>query len=128
MGDAVTSQTLFNGSKRTIRKFTNVSDGSGESAIKKIDISGLIGAPSRVIIDRIWYTVSPTMSVSILYDHTSAANDLAFLANGSGYQDFRSFGGLVNSVPTDGPNDILFTTHNHTSGETYTIILDVRIL
>ena len=35
MADAVTSQTIQDGEKTAIMKFTNVSDGTGESAVKK---------------------------------------------------------------------------------------------
>ena len=35
MADAVTSQTLVDGEKTAVLKFTNISDGSGESAVKK---------------------------------------------------------------------------------------------
>ena len=35
MADAVTSQTIQDGEKTAILKFTNVSDGTGESAVKK---------------------------------------------------------------------------------------------
>ena len=41
MADAVTSQTLIDGPKHAVMKFTNVSDGSGESAVKKVDVSAL---------------------------------------------------------------------------------------
>ena len=41
MADAVTSQTLIDGQKTAIFKFTNISDGSGESAVKKVDVSAL---------------------------------------------------------------------------------------
>ena len=41
MADAVTSQTLFDGDKHVVMKFTNISDGSGESAVKKVDVSEL---------------------------------------------------------------------------------------
>ena len=41
MADAVTSQTLVDNPKTAIFKFTNISDGSGESAVKKIDVSAL---------------------------------------------------------------------------------------
>ncbi len=34
MADAVTSQTLFDGDKHVVMKFTNISDGTGESAVK----------------------------------------------------------------------------------------------
>ena len=33
MADAVTSQTIFDGERKAIMKFTNVSDGTGETAV-----------------------------------------------------------------------------------------------
>ena len=39
MADAVTSQTLVDGHQTAVLKFTNISDGSGESAVKKVDVS-----------------------------------------------------------------------------------------
>ena len=41
MADAVTSQTIFDGDKKVIQKFTNISDGTGESEVKKVDVSAL---------------------------------------------------------------------------------------
>ena len=41
MADVVTSQTIQDGEKIAVLKFTNVSDGSGESAVKKVDVSAL---------------------------------------------------------------------------------------
>ena len=41
MADAVTSQTLVDGEKTAIIKLTNISDGSGETAVKKVDVSAL---------------------------------------------------------------------------------------
>ena len=41
MADVVTSQTIQDGGRNLIMKFTNVSDGSGESAVGKVDVSAL---------------------------------------------------------------------------------------
>ena len=41
MADAVTSQTIVDGERNCVMKFTNVSDGTGESAVKKVDVSAL---------------------------------------------------------------------------------------
>ena len=41
MADAVTSQTIIDGAKNVVQKFTNISDGTGESAVVKIDVSAL---------------------------------------------------------------------------------------
>ena len=63
MADAVTSQTIQDGEKTAIVKFTNVSDGTGESAVKKVDVSALANnsagqACTSVSVSRIyWATV-----------------------------------------------------------------------
>jgi hypothetical protein len=41
MADTVTSQTIQDGDKIAVLKFTNASDGTGESAVKKVDVSAL---------------------------------------------------------------------------------------
>ena len=41
MADAVTSQTLSDGDSTAVMKFTNISDGNGESSVKKVDVSAL---------------------------------------------------------------------------------------
>ena len=41
MADTVTSQTIQDGERKAVLKFTNISDGSGESAVTKVDVSAL---------------------------------------------------------------------------------------
>ena len=41
MADAVTSQTIQDDNRKAVLKFTNISDGTGESAVTKIDVSAL---------------------------------------------------------------------------------------
>ena len=43
MADTVTSQTIQDGERVAILKFTNESDGTGEAAVKKVDVSALTG-------------------------------------------------------------------------------------
>jgi len=50
MADAVTSQTLLNTEKKAIFKFTNISDGSGEANVKKIDVSTLTWAKHTITL------------------------------------------------------------------------------
>jgi hypothetical protein len=45
MADAVATQTIQEDGKTAIFRFTNVSDGTGESAVNKIDVSGLSPDP-----------------------------------------------------------------------------------
>lgn len=52
MADAVTSQILLDTRFKTVMTFTNVSDGTGEAAVKKVDVSALTSSPDRVFIER----------------------------------------------------------------------------
>ena len=122
MGDAVTTQTLFSGSNKAIMSFTNLSDGTGETAVKKVDISALTGAPTIVTINRIWYHAAG-MAVVIAFDHTT--NDTVLTLSGDGMMDFRDFGGMPDPDSAGSTGDIVFTTSGHTAGDTYTIIVEV---
>ena len=42
MADTVTTQTIQDGGKTAVLKFTNESDGSGESSVKKVDVSASV--------------------------------------------------------------------------------------
>ena len=129
MADAVTSQTLIDGPKHAVMKFTNVSDGSGESAVKKVDVSALASsldgvACSEVVIERIWWQCNG-MKVQILFDATSNAFCIELGENQSGHHDYNSFGGLTNNAGSGKTGDILFTTLGHSAGDTYSIILEL---
>ena len=130
MADAVATQTLFDGSKRVIQKFTNISDGSGESAVKKVDVSALVNnsdgdACTGVVIERIWWQCIG-MKVKILFDATTDAFCIELGENQSGDHDYTSFGGLTNNAGSGKTGDINFTTVGHSSADTYTIILYLR--
>ena len=125
MADAVASQTLQDGDKSVVMKFTNISDGSGEAAVKKVDVSALQAqsgsgaACTGVTIQCVWYECNG-MSVDLLWDASTGV--LAWTLSGYGYFDFRSAGPLVNnaSSPT---GDVMFTTTGHASGDRYTVML-----
>jgi hypothetical protein len=130
MADAVTSQTLFDGPAHTVLKLTNVSDGTGESAVVKVDVSALESAYngvacSGVTIERIWWQCIG-MKVQILWDATSDAFCIELGENQSGNHDYRSFGGLTNNAGSGKTGDVKFTTVGASSADTYTIILYLR--
>lgn len=122
MADVVTSQTLVDGVKNVVMKFTNVSDSTGESAVTKVDVSALGAAPERVRIDRIIASTSG-MGVSILWGAT--ADVPAFVVGAGCHEeyDFRCFGGLTNNAGAGVTGDIKFTTIGAAANSTYTIIL-----
>jgi len=127
MADAITSQTIFDGVKKAVLKFTNISDGTGESAVVKVDVSTLVDAPTKVTINKIWFTTDG-MAVRMLWDATTDVLTYAVAANQTGFLDFSSFGGIKNNAGSGVTGDLLFTTVGHTAGDSYSIILEVNKL
>ena len=130
MADAVTSQTLFYGDKHVVMKFTNISVGTGESAVKKVDVSALESdingnTCTSVAIEKIWWQCIG-MKVRMFFDATSDAFIIELGENQSGYHDYSEFGGIKNNAGSGKTGDIDFTTVGHSSADTYTIILKMR--
>ena len=129
MADAVTSQTLIDGVKTAVLKFTNISDGSGESAVAKVDVSALsandVGKScTGASIEKIWWQCNG-MKVQLLFDASSNVIAIELGENQSGYHDYTSFGGIINNAGSGKTGDSLFTTVGHRSADSYTIILQV---
>lgn len=122
MADAVSSQILIDGPRQVVVKLTNLSDGTGESAVLKVDVSALTGAPTAVKIRRVHYSVTG-MVATLLWDATTDVRILDL--SGYGTLDFDSFGGLTNNGGTGVTGDILLTTTGHSSGDSYSIILEM---
>lgn len=127
MADAVTSQTIFDGEREVVMKFTNISDGTGETAVLKVDVSALnpssfSKACDGVTIERLHYSING-MSVSILWDAT--ADVPAFIAGPGQYTfDFTKIQ-LPNDAGAGKNGDVLFSTIGASAGDTYTIILEM---
>ena len=129
MADAVTSQTIIDGERTAVMKFTNVSDGTGESAVTKVDVSALsknrLGAScASVQINKVWY-VTAGMGVNILFDATADVLAMGLPADSEGTLDFSSFTGIPNNAGSGKTGDIQFTTVGHTSGDTYMVVLEL---
>jgi len=118
MADAVTTQVLMNGSKNLIIKFTNLSDGTGESVVRKVDASAY--GCTHVHINDIIYDMSG-MSASLYWEAT--VNQAIAHLGGSGTFPGDSFGPIFPPDVTGLTGDILLTTTGHASGDSYTIIL-----
>ena len=130
MADAVTSQTLFDGDTHVVMKFTNISDGTGESAVKKVDVSALESdiygnTCTSVAIEKIWWQCIG-MKVRLFFDASSDKFIIELGENQSGYHDYSEFGGIKNNAGSGKTGDIDFTTVGHSSADTYTIILKMR--
>ena len=127
MADAVTSQTIQDGEKTAILKFTNVSAGTGESSVKKVDVSALAsnsaGATcTSVSVSRIyWATVG--MSVKLEFDATSNVLLIHLPADSTGDEYYDLFTGIPNNAGSGVTGDIDLTTVGHSNGDAYSIIL-----
>lgn len=128
MADAVTSQTILDGERLFIAKFTNISDGTGETAVTKIDVSTLnpnsFGlACNGVKINKI-YSTTHGMEVRILWDATTDQFAWQLPQNTNYLMDFSSFGGIPNNAGAGKTGNLLFSTADASSGDMYTIVLE----
>jgi hypothetical protein len=123
MADAISTHKLVDNRRNAVIKLTNLSDGTGESAVNKVDVSALDGAPDSVAIDRIEYDCNG-MRVDLLWDAT--ADTVAATLSGQGAMDFKRVGGLQNNSGAGKTGDIHLTTNGHTAGDGYTIVLHLK--
>ena len=127
MADAVSSSTIEDGAREVIVQLTNLSDGTGEAKVTKIDVSSLAAnnlskSCDEVRIQEIWAQVHGFDGVQLWFD---ASTDVVAFNAGVGwtYQDFSSMGGLkmYGSSPT---GDILLSTlGSASSGAAYQIVI-----
>jgi hypothetical protein len=128
MADAVTSQTILDGERLFIGKFTNISDGTGETGVIKIDVSALNPnsfslACTSVKINKIW-AQTQGMSVDILWDASTDLICETIPENQFYFMDYSSFGGFPNNAGSGKTGDVLFTTTGAASGDRYTITIE----
>lgn len=130
MVDAVTTKVLHNGTSRYVVKLTNISDGTGENAVVKVDISTLTGptgsAPTKIAIEKIEGVVSG-MRVSLYWNHTSDVLIATLEPSGQICLDWTAVGGLKDTG-TGEDGDILLTTTGHSSGDSYDLTLYCRLV
>ena len=131
MADAVATTVIGDGSRFYTAMFTNTSDGTGESAVTKIDVSALSPDPmtnkacTSVSIQYIWY-VTVGMSVKMLFDADTDVLAWQLNSDWGDSIDFTSFSGIPNNAGTGKTGDILFTTVGAGSGDTYNIVMQVK--
>ena len=139
MADVVTSQTIVDTTgTKTVMKFTNMSDGSGETLVTKMDASALtfMTEDAERVLAKIYWAVNTTngkSGVELLWagSGTSSANATIGFFSGTGFHDYFSAGNSIpnNATLTDNispAGDILISTKGFVAGDNYTIILEVR--
>ena len=130
MADVVTTQTIADTSGvKFTAKLTNLSDGTGETLVKKVDASELtfMTEDGNRKISKVWYTVNTAngkSAVELLWD--GATNATALLLSGNGHIDLRPSGYEIPNNATTPTGDVLLSTKNFADGDNYTIIVEFR--
>jgi Ethanolamine utilization protein EutJ (predicted chaperonin) len=129
MADAVTSQTLLDGERLAIMKFTNISDGTGESAVTKVNVSALARSNSGlactgVTINKIT-SVCHGMEVRMYWDATTDVPFFLSTVNTNYENDFSNIGGITNNAGAGKNGNVVFSTSDQTAGDTYTVVLEM---
>ena len=128
MADAVTATTVQDGPRNAVIYCTNTSDGTGESAVTKVDVSALASlqdgtACTGVRIEKITFT-NVGMGAKILWDASTDVIAAELPADYSDTLDYSDISGLPNVAASGGKTgDIQLTTVGHGSGDTYSIVL-----
>ena len=130
MADTVTVQTIADvAGVKHVSKMTNISDGTGETLVTKIDASNTnaMTEDATKVLARIWYSINTAnrnAGVELLWG--GATNATMVILSGQGHWDLRTFGdGIVNNATTP-TGDVLLSTKGFVSGDKYTILVEFR--
>lgn len=124
MADTVTTRILANGARNLVMRFTNLSDGTGESAVAKVDASdtayGYKGvAPGVYLKIKGVNWVVRSGGLRVLWDATT--DEDALILNGEGKQKFNP---LIKCPAITGATGILrFTTVGFALNSAYDVTL-----
>ena len=130
MADTVTTQTIADTSGvKYVIKMTNLSDGSGENNVLKIDASEttFMTEDGERRIARVYYSVNVSdakSGVELIWD--GVANATALFLSGQGTIDLRTDGNSFPNNATTPTGDVLLSTKNFAKGDNYSIIVEFR--
>jgi len=131
LADITTSTKINENTREVVYAFQyQYVDGGNESAVSKIDVSGLEKSAngdtcSGIRIVECWWVIN-AMTVEVLADADTDVIVLHLDEGQSGYQDFSRFGGLPtsSSYGASGTGDIKFTTTGAgAAGDAYQIVI-----
>ena len=130
MADTVSTQVISDTSGvKYVVKMTNISDGSGESLVKKIDASALtfMTEDGERKLAKVWYSISTSnnrSAVELMW--AGATNSTLAIISGNGHWDLRTSGNSISNNSTTPTGDVLLSTKNFAAGDNYTILLEFR--
>lgn len=124
---AVSTQTILDGDRLAILKFTNDS-GTAETLVTKVDVTTLRknGAGlscNGVKINKIW-GVTHGLEVQIWWDATTDVFAWGLPANTNYLMDFSSIGGIPNDAGAGKTGNVAFSTLDATAGDFYAITIE----
>jgi len=133
MADQVTSQILENGIGRLAMKFTSLSDGTGESNVRKVDAqSATIGSflqgqqfvpGTSLVASRVTFDVRG-MLLRLLWQAAPNVELLDLVGFGDFFlRDERGGFGVQNPLAPGATGSVLFTTVGATAGASYSVVL-----
>ena len=130
MADVVSTQVLTDttGVKFGV-KMTNISDGTGENLVKKVDASNttFMTEDGERKISKIFWSVntqSGKSAVELIWD--GETNATAVTLSGQGFWDLRADGNEIVNNATTPTGDVLLSTKNFANGDNYTILVEFR--
>lgn len=130
MADTVATQVIQDGPRNYVVKFTNISDGTGESAVVKITVANLSANPDgRACSDLVLQKVegyNDGVGVDVLWDATTPLLCIALPKNEAYLMDYIKIGGLPNNSVTGKTGNVKFSTRpvsSVTVGATYSVVL-----
>ena len=130
MADTVTTQLLSDtAGVKYVAKLTNVSDGSGESLVNKVDasVTTFMTEDGNRKIAKIWWSINTTnkkSAVELVW--AGDTNATAVILSGQGYWDLRTACNEITNNATTPSGDVLLSTRDFVVGDNYTIIVEFR--
>lgn len=129
MADTVATQILENGRNWLVLLLNNLSDGTGESGVKKYDVAtasyayGGVAPGASSALYEVEYDCK-TMMARLLWEATP--NQQLLNLSGFGRLYFRKYGGIKPPGGVAATGSILLTTVAHAANASYSITLKIR--
>jgi hypothetical protein len=130
MADIVTTQTITDTSGvKFVVKLTNISDGTGETNVLKVDASNttFMSEDGNRKISKVYYSINAINSKSTVeIKWGGATSATALLLSGQGFFDFRTAGNDIPNNAITPTGDVLLSTRNFASGDSYFLVIEFR--
>lgn len=123
-GDVVTSSVNADGDRNYIITLTNLSDGTGENAVKKVDIATMHPVPTSLRLEKIEGTIAG-MNVALLWGATIKVKFVE-LSDAFVEMDTSEEGGLADPKASGFDGCVYLTTANQAAGSSYTLHLHFK--